>query len=248
MQTVLHTDRAGVLARGEGLSTAEAKAYGRALCRRCVGTPLQHLTGEQGFRYLVLRVRPGVFVPRPETEVLVELSLGAIAEVATPTMVDVCTGAGTVALSLRHERPDARVWATDIAPEAVALARENAQHLGLDVVVVQGDLFEPVPRELRGTLDLVTANPPYVALDDADMLPPEVRADPPLAIFGGIEMYERILPEAFAWLRPGGAAVVEIEERLGEQVAAAARRNGFEEVDVHPDLTGRDRVVVARRP
>ncbi len=125
MQLVLDTDRAGVLARREGLSATEAKAYGRALCRRCTGTPLQHLTGEQGFRYLVLTVRPGVFVPRPETEVLVDVALDAIVGLATPRIVDLCAGAGTVALSLRHERADARVWATDIAPEAVTLAREN---------------------------------------------------------------------------------------------------------------------------
>ncbi|MGZ8579425.1 MAG: N5-glutamine methyltransferase family protein, partial [Actinomycetota bacterium] len=125
MQAVLETDRAGVLARDEGLSAAEAKAYGRALCHRCTGTPLQHLTGEQGFRYLMLRVRPGVFVPRPETEVLVDAALGAIADLAKPTVVDLCTGAGPVALSLRHERPETGVWATDIAPEAVILAREN---------------------------------------------------------------------------------------------------------------------------
>ncbi|MGZ8566136.1 MAG: peptide chain release factor N(5)-glutamine methyltransferase [Actinomycetota bacterium] len=248
MQAVLDTDRAGVLARDEGLSAAEAKAYGRGLCRRCTGTPLQHLTGEQGFRYLILRVRPGVFVPRPETEVLVDAALGAIADLAKPTVVDLCTGAGPVALSLRHERPETGVWATDIAPEAVILARENAERLGLDVVVLEGDLFEPLPPELKGSLDLVTANPPYVALEEAASLPPEVRADPPLAVFGGLEMYERILPAAFSWLRPGGAVVLEIEESLGGQVSAVVRRAGFEEVDVRPDLTGRDRVVAARRP
>ena len=101
------TDRAGLYTRDEGLSTAEAKRFGRALCRRCVGIPLQHLTGEEGFRHLTLVVKPGVFIPRPETEVLVEHALAAVADIPAPVVVDVGTGTGAIALAIKDERPDA---------------------------------------------------------------------------------------------------------------------------------------------
>ena len=248
MMLVLRTDRATLYAREHGLSAAEARAYGRALCVRCTGTPLQHLTGEQGFRHLVLTVRPGVFIPRPETEVLVDVALELLDNAATPCVVDLCTGSGAVALAIADEYPGARVIATDVSEAAVALARENAERLGLAVDVRPGDLFEPLPTECRGEVDLVVANPPYLSIELAADLPPEVRADPPEALFGGLEVTRRLITEAIAWLHPGGALAVECDERAAAAVAAAAGGAGFEEVFVRRDLNGRDRVVGARRP
>jgi len=248
MMLVLETDRASLYAREHGLSAAEARAYGRALCLRCTGTPLQHLTGEQGFRRLVLTVRPGVFIPRPETEVLVDVALELLDNAASPCVVDLCTGSGAVALAIADERPGARVIATDVSEAAVALARENAERLGLAVDVRAGDLFEPLPTECRGEVDLVVANPPYLSIELAADLPAEVHADPPEALFGGLEVTRRLITEAIAWLRPGGALAVECDERAAAAVAAAARGAGFEEVFVRRDLNGRDRVVGARRP
>jgi len=248
MMQVLDVDRPALYAREQGLSPAEARAYGRALCLRCIGTPLQHLTGEQGFRHLVLTVRPGVFIPRPETEVLVDVALELLAGAASPCVVDLCTGSGAVALAIADERPGARVIATDVSQAAVALARENAERLGLAVDVRAGDLFEPLSKECRGQVDLVVANPPYLSIEHAPDLPPEVRADPPQALFGELEVTSRLLTEAIAWLRPGGALAIECDERAAAAVAAAARDAGFEEVLVRRDLNGRDRVVGARRP
>ncbi|MDP9330445.1 MAG: peptide chain release factor N(5)-glutamine methyltransferase [Actinomycetota bacterium] len=248
LQSVLGTDRAGLYARREGLSAAEAKLFGRALCRRCVGTPTQHITGEQGFRRLILSVRAGVFVPRPETEVVVEVALGALDRVAEPVVVDVCTGTGAIALALKDECPAARVLASDLSPDAVALARENAHRLGLDVDVRLGDLLDPFPLELRGSIDLVVANPPYVALEDAATLPADVRADPPLALFGDVPLYGRSFAQAALWLRPGGVVVVEIGDMMGAEVTAAAEDAGFLDVRTLPDLAGRDRVVTGQRP
>jgi release factor glutamine methyltransferase len=176
----------------------------------------------------------------------VDAALGELRGRRRPRVVDLGTGAGTIALALKHERPGAQVWATDVAGPAVELARENAARLGLEVEVLRGDLFAPLPDDLRGRVDLVVSNPPYVAPASAPALPAEVLADPPEAVFGGPEIYERILPGAAVWLRSGGAAVVEIEEHLGERVAAIARDAGFTEVDVRPDLNARDRVVVGR--
>src|SRR5262245_388257 len=225
---VLETDRTGIYAR-DGLTTQEAKSFGRALCRRCAGEPLQHVTGEQGFRRLVLGVRPGVFVPRPETEVLVQVVLDALTEVPSPTVVDVGTGSGAVALATADERRDAAVFATDRSPEAIGLARENAEALDLTVTVVEGDLLEPLPGELRGKLDAVVSNPPYVSPEVRDSLPADVLAEPELAVFGGIEVYERLFAQAIGWLRPGGLVAVEIEEHAAADVTTGAEAAGFED-------------------
>jgi len=243
---VLGTDRAGLYTRNEGLSTAESKRFGRALCRRCVGVPLQHLTGEQGFRRLSLIVKPGVFIPRPETEILVERALAAIADVPQPVVVDVGTGTGAVALAIKDERPDARVLAIDVSSDAIALTRENAVRSNLHVEVVMGDLLDHVPFALRGGVDLVVSNPPYVEEHELADLSREVRADPITALAGGVPLFERLFVQASEVLRPGGAVVVEIGETQGAEIRAAVTRAGFVAVEVDPDLAGRDRVVTAR--
>ncbi len=248
MMSVLGAGRTAVLARTDGLSSADARAYGKALCLRCTGTPLQHLTREQGFRRLVLEVRPGVFVPRPETEVVAGVALERITSVRTPTVVDLGTGSGAIALALKDERPDARVWATDLSPDAVELARANATRLRLDVDVRVGDLFDGLPDELRGALDLVVANPPYVPTGRADELAADALADPPLALFGDLAFAERLLDAALMWLRPGGAVVQEIEQDTGSAMTELARRVGFIERAVLPDLNGKDRVLAAVKP
>lgn len=248
MLHVLGIDRAALLARREGLSADEAKTFGRLLCRRCSGTPLQHLTGEQGFRHLVLEVRPGVFVPRPETEVVVDAALDTIAATGSPIVVDLGTGSGAIALSIAQEHAGAEVWATDRSPEAVALASENARRLGLAVTVLEGDLFDPVPERLRRRVDLVVSNPPYVPEERRSHLPAEVLADPDGAVFGGPEVSERIVRLAASWLREGGHVVLEIDDEAGDASAAMARDAGFVDVEVRPDLAGRPRVVTGRRP
>jgi release factor glutamine methyltransferase len=247
MMHVLHVDRAGLHTRAEGLDAREARMFGRALCQRCAGTPLQHLTGEQAFRRLALEVGPGVFVPRPETEVLVGIALNELGDADDPVVVDVGTGTGAVALSMKDERPDAKVYATDLSPEAVELARANAGHLELDVIVLEGDLLDPLPSELRGWVDLVVSNPPYVSPEEYEQLPPEVRADPALALIGGVELYERLAVQASRWLRDGGVFVAEIGASQGHEVAEMLR-SSFTDVRVDPDLAGRDRIVVGRRP
>lgn len=244
---VLETDRAGLHARADGLDAREARAFGRALCQRCAGTPLQHLTGEQSFRRLELEVRPGVFVPRPETEVLVEHALGALGHAEGPLVVDVGTGTGAIALAIKDERPDATVYATDVSPDAVDLARANAERLGLDVRVVEGALLDGLPDELRGWVDLVVSNPPYVTAEEYEDLPAEVRADPEAALLGGIAVYEALARDAGRWLRDGGVLAVEIGAVQGEAIAALLA-DGYAEVRIEPDLSGRDRVVLARRP
>jgi len=247
MMHVLGTDRTGLYSRTDGLDTREARMFGRAICQRCTGTPLQHLTGEQGFRRIVVEVRPGVFVPRPETEVLVGLALDAVAGIEDPVVVDVGTGTGAIALAVKDERPDATVYATDRSAEALELAASNAERLGLDVHLLEGDLLAPLPDELRGWVDLVVSNPPYLTPDEYADLPTEVKADPELALLGGPDVYERLAAEALRWLRDGGVLAVETGAPQGRALADALSRS-FMDVRVEPDLAGRDRVVLARRP
>jgi release factor glutamine methyltransferase len=243
----LRTDRAGLHARREGLDTRTARLFGRALCQRCHGTPLQYLTGEQQFMELALAVAPGVFVPRPETEGLVEAALQTLRDVAAPIAVDVGTGTGAVALAIKRLRPDARVLATEISVEAVGLARRNASRLELEVDVRRGDLLDPVPGALRGRIDLIVSNPPYVTRDEYETLPEEVRLEPYEALVGGTDVHRRLAEEAPGWLAPSGSLVVEIGSSQGQEVRAILAE-GFEDVEVLPDLAGRDRVVRARRP
>ncbi|MEP7033334.1 MAG: peptide chain release factor N(5)-glutamine methyltransferase [Actinomycetota bacterium] len=246
MMAILGTDRTGLYTRTSGLDMREARTFGRALCQRCTGTPLQHLTGEQTFRRISLEVRPGVFVPRPETEVLVGLALGEVVGLAAPLVIDVGTGTGALALSVKDERPDASVFATDLSAEAVELARSNGARLGLDITVSEGDLFEPLPAELLGRADMVMSNPPYIDPGVLDDLPAEVRADPELALVGGVDLIDRLATDAARWLRSAGVLAIEIGEDQGAEIIRRLEGR-FRELRVEPDLTGRDRVILGRR-
>lgn len=241
----LRTDRTGLYASEEGLDTRTARLFGRALCQRCHGVPLQYLTGEQQFFDLVLGVAPGVFVPRPETEVLVERALEVLSDEAV--VVDVGTGTGAVALAVKRFRPRAKVWATDVSEEAVQVARANASRHALEVEVVEGDLLSPLPGTLCGGVDLVVSNPPYVTREEYDALPPEVRAEPFEALVGGTDVHRRLADQAPAWLRPGGWLVMEIGASQGEEVPGLLEGR-FDQIEVLPDLARRDRVVRGRLP
>ncbi len=233
------------------LSHEERVALRESVRRRSTGEPLQYVTGEVAFRHIVLQVRPGVLIPRPETELLVGEVLSALDPVGSPMVIDLCTGSGCIALSVAHEHNGARVHATDVSPEAVQIARENAVRLGLAerVSVEQGDLFSPVPIELRGRVDVVVANPPYIPTRDVPDLPAQVAGfEPHLALDGGpdgLVVFRRILAESRLWLAGGGLLAVELDERT-VRIAAEEAQEWYEDVSVIVDLAGRDRIVTAR--
>jgi len=238
------------------LSDSERTTLRASVRRRAEGEPLQYVTGEVAFRHLVLKVRPGVLIPRPETEVLVDAVLPEIRRVTTqgPAVVaDLCTGSGCVALSIASECPGAQVFATDISPVAVEVAAENASRLGLSdaVITLSGDLFSALPQASKGTLCAIVSNPPYVPSADVPNLPAEVAGfEPHLALDGGqdgLAFYRRILDGAREWLRPSGVIAVELDERMVRQAAAEAVQ-WYEDVRVVSDLAGRDRIVSARLP
>ena len=212
--------------------------------RRRSGEPLQYLEERIPFGPIEVSVDRRVLVPRPETEQLFELATQALAEPSV--VVDLCTGSGNLALALKHTFPDAVVYATDRSADATAVAEENAREAGLEIAVFTGDLFEPLPEHLHGQVDLIVANPPYLAEDEAGDLPVDVRDhEPRMALIAGPtgdEVLAAIAREAFAWLVPGGVILCEISEFRGAEALAL-----FAELDgvVEKDLAGKDRFVVA---
>jgi release factor glutamine methyltransferase len=238
-----------VLGRGEAPAS-----YATLVAERVSRVPLQHLTGRAHFRRLTLHVGPGVFVPRPETEVLVALALAELDRIGTGAarVVDLCSGSGAIPLAVKDERPDAAVRGLELSVDAVAWATANRDRLGLDVELVLGDATQPCFADWAGTVDVVTINPPYIPTG-AVPLDPEVRDhDPRMALYGGSEDGLAI-PLATArvaagLLRAGGVVLIEHAETQGEALPARLARTG-EWVDIsdHDDLAGRPRVTRARR-
>ena len=234
------------------LSPEERTALRSAIERRASGEPLQYVTGEMPFRHLVLRVKRGVFIPRPETEVLVDVALEAISSLDEPLVIDLCTGSGAVAVSLAYEHPGARVLATDVSEHAFEAARQNSLYAGVDerVQLSHGSLFEPVSREYLGRMDVVVSNPPYIPTEDVRSLPEEVLAYEPMeALDGGadgLDVARKIASEALEWLKPGGLLAMEVDETRA-QAMAEEMQDSYECVAVRKDLTGRDRIVVGNK-
>lgn len=214
--------------------------------RRVDGEPLQYIEGTAPFGPLDLIVDPRVLVPRPETEGLFEI---ATRMVRNPNVIiDLCTGSGALALALKQSFPTASVFATEISGEAVEVAQANREKTGLNVYLGNGDLFDPLPASLVGHVDLVVANPPYVAEEDYDTLPRDVQCEPRVALVSGptgLEVITRIGAEVGDWLRPGGVVIVEIGETQGAVAAASFKRLP---AVVRQDYAGRDRYVVAVKP
>ncbi|HUQ38940.1 MAG TPA: peptide chain release factor N(5)-glutamine methyltransferase [Acidimicrobiales bacterium] len=236
---------------------ARAATYAEELVtRRADGEPLQYVVGRWGFRSLDLMVDRRVLIPRPETEQVVEVAMEELARVrpaeGAPVVVDLGTGSGAIALSFAAEAPGAEVWATDCSPDALAVARANlAGNAGRGaghVHLVEGAWFGALPPGLRGHVNLVVANPPYVG--DGEDLPPEVADWEPRGALRsgpiGTECLFEIVDEAPAWLTRPGALVLELAPAQAPAVVEHARAAGFTDVSVHPDLAGHDRTVAAR--
>lgn len=233
------------LIHGPALTSDERRRLDGLVARRLAGEPLQYLEGSVSFGGLEIAVDRRALIPRPETEELLELAAESVGD--PDVIVDLCTGSGNLALALKHRFPGAELHATDVDDDALALAAENGRRLGLEVRFGRGDLFEPLPDEIRGAVDLIVANPPYVAVGDE--LPPVVRDhEPPVALFAGddgLDVVRRIGATAADWLAPSGVVAVEV----GADHAAAASalfRDLITRVVV--DMAGHDRFVIGRRP
>jgi release factor glutamine methyltransferase len=231
-------------------------SYDDLVAARARRVPLQHLVGSTGFRYLDIAVGPGVFVPRPETELLVDAVIGAITDVARPVVVDLCAGSGAIGLSVRQECPQTTVHLVERSPVAYEWLRRNAQRISAKCITDGGP--EPVlhcadlddaPTGFDGAVDVVVCNPPYVPEYERDLVDPEVRDhDPAEALWAGgdgLDVIRRVAARARVLLRTGGQLVMEHSDRHQPQVMELLQATGFTAVIGHRDLTGRPRYVTA---
>ncbi len=238
------------------LTADEIDRYRDLVRQRAAGVPLQTLLGETEFYGRPFRVEPGVFIPRPETERLVEAAVqlltGGASSWLSPLALEIGCGTGVVACSLAMEIPRLRVHASDVNPRAAALTLANARRLGVAarVDVHEGAGCEPFPPQLRGHAHLLVSNPPYVRRGDLAGLPIEVAEhDPVAALDGGpdgLSAYREIAQEAPAWLMPGGWIALEIGEDQAADVTGLLRDAGFSSLIVKRDYCDRDRVVTGR--
>ena len=243
---------------GQAATTLTAARFHSMLDRRAGGEPLQYVVGSWGFRSLDLMVDHRVLIPRPETEVVAGWAVGEVARSAAGdaddrgvVVVDLGTGSGAIGLSVAVECPQARVFATDVSADALSVARANLAGLGRAAARVslhEGDWFEALPGALRGSVDVVVSNPPYIGTGEE--LPPVVADwEPPVALWSGPaghEAVEQVIGGAAQWLRPGGSLVLEVASHRAQQTAHMVAETGFADVRVERDLAGLERVVIGR--
>jgi release factor glutamine methyltransferase len=249
---LLCCDRAYLFAHPERELTADEQSqYEQLIARRASGEPLQYLTGHQEFWRADFLVTPAVLIPRPETEHLIEAVLDLVREFSLGSklkLIDVGTGSGAIAITLAREFPKAEVHAVDLSPDALEVARRNAERLGAHVHFAQSDVLASIPP--AADFDFVVSNPPYVGLNESDKVQEVVRRyEPPMAVFAGddgLVVIRRLIPQARQVLRPGGWLLIEIG--YTQSAAVQSLLAGWHNVHARADLAGIPRVIVARNP
>lgn len=234
-----------ILGRRTPVSSAQVAEFLAAVERRAGGEPLAYVSGVAGFRRITLGVDRRVLIPRPETEGLVDLVL---ARVSRGIVADVCTGSGCIALSLADEGQFERILAVDLSEDALAVAAGNVRRTGLPVELMQGDLTAPLA---TGSLDLLVANPPYIAPAEYALLDSSVRDwEPRMALESGqdgLEATGRLLDDGRRVVVPGGWIALELDASRATATASVASAFGWQQVMIHPDLFGRERYLLAQR-
>ena len=243
---VLATNRALLMAHDtDEVADDKAEAFQQLIMRRKADEPLQYLLGTANFMGLDLLVTPAVLIPRFDTERLVEKALRLVESIEAPTMLDVCTGSGAIALALQHYKPKAAVYAGDLSTDALNIAKQNNERCGLNVQFRQGNLLEPFD-DLKGRLDLLASNPPYITTQEMGELPGDVLQEPRLALWGGgdgLYFYRKITALAADMLKPDGWLIFEIGWKQGEAVQQLLAEAGFSNIELVQDWQGLDRVV-----
>ena len=223
-------------------------AYEALVCKRLSRIPLQYLLGEAPFFGRFFAVDPRVLIPRPETELLCEWALEELTDTPGPRILDLCCGSGCIGITLKSERPDASVILSDISPDALSLARENAVRLSAEVSFCRSDLLDIFRKPF---FNLIISNPPYIPSADCDTLQPEVLQEPRLALDGGtdgLSVYRRIVPEALNALVPGGLLMMEMGIDEDRTVAGLLKVAGFRSIQVREDYAGIRRMIMAVKP
>ena len=249
---VLDCDRVDLYVRtGEMVAPSEVARFQDLLLRRLSHEPLQYIVGYTEFFRLRIRVTPAVLIPRPETEQVVERALELITAISTPTVLDIGTGSGCIALAIKHERPDAQVWACDVSPAALDLARHNAEMNALELGFFEADvLSESFLRLAPRPLDLIVSNPPYVPEAERTSLAPEVRDfEPAVALFAGgdpLIFYRRIAVVGKDLLRPEGWLVFETHADTGSAAGDIVLEASYSDVRLEKDYAGYPRILSGR--
>ena len=237
--------------RGDAVDDDDVATLDALITRRAAREPLQHITGTAPFRQLELAVGPGVFVPRPETETVVQYAIDALLGSALPEPIgiDLGTGSGAIALAMATEVSHARIYAAELSPDAYPWAQRNTA--GVENLTLVNDDLAHAFGELDGTASVVISNPPYVP-DAAIPRDPEVRLfDPSMALYGGedgLDIVRVLSSRALELLHPGGLLVIEHGELQGEEIRSILTRDGWRAAATHRDLTLRDRATTALRP
>ncbi|MGM0419965.1 MAG: peptide chain release factor N(5)-glutamine methyltransferase [Bacillota bacterium] len=253
---LLETDRVKLYVNFDyPLTDEQLSAYRARIKKRAQGIPVSYLTRKKEFMSLELQIEPGVLIPRPETEELVEKVLEELRGQSSSDhkIVDVGTGSGAILVSLLYYLPEAKGIGIDISPQAIRVARENLKQHDLNkrAGLIEGDLLLPLLPERKGQLDLVISNPPYIPNREYKDLEQEVKSEPRNALVGGndgLDIYRRLIPQAAQLLRPGGLLALEIGHDQGEDIKKVFQGSeaDWQKVEVFQDGGGRDRIVMVR--
>lgn len=235
-------------------SRRERERFLALIARRAGGEPFPFLTGRIEIYGLSLKVRPGAFVPRPSSELTIDLAVKKVKRKKKAVVVDVCAGQGPIALCIAHELDHAQVYGCDIDAGGLAQGRRNAKDLGLDnVKFLAGDMYAPLPKRLKGNVDLIVGHVPYVPMDEIEDLPAEVREYEPLYTLSdesvdGLTLMRRAVDESIPWLAPGGWLMLELAEDLSKKVLRMCKKAGFTDLKVRSDEDDLSVVVEGRLP
>ncbi|GBU29318.1 protein-(glutamine-N5) methyltransferase [Treponema sp. R8-4-B8] len=250
---VLNTDRTKLIARGtDRLSEKKCAEFCALIERRANGECAAYIIGKKEFRGLEFEVNPSVLVPRPETETLVETAIDIIKRNAQDnsafSILDLCTGSGAVAISLKNEMPACEITAADISPNALNTAIRNAENLlGKNSInFFQGDLYDALPTSLPSAYSLIVSNPPYIPSEEIQTLSAEVQNEPLIALDGGIsglEIIKRIIEKTPDYLQKNGFLLLEADPRQMEQISILLEKKGFKDIQLNKDLSGANRVI-----
>ena len=244
---LLNTTRTELIGTGpQSISTQEHKTFQELLERRINGECVAYIIGKKEFFGLEFLVNPSVLVPRPDTEILVSVSI----EKKSTRILDLCTGSGAVAITLKHEMPNLEVHATDISAEALETAKTNAKRLLASETFIHfhhGDLFNALPTaDCCPLFDLIVSNPPYIPTEEIKTLSPEVQKEPFIALDGGhsgLELIKKIIEKAPAFILPKGALLLEAAPSQMKKITLLLEKRGFKDIQLYKDLSGQDRVI-----
>lgn len=253
--SILNCSRSGLYADiNRILLPEELRLYKLSIRKKAEGVPLQYITRRQKFRYLDLQMREGVFIPRPETELLAGSAIDFIKFRKEPLVIDLGTGSGAIALSIAYEVPGSRILAVDLCSEALSLAKENAKKLGLldNITFIRGNMLKGLDNDLIGGVDVIVSNPPYIESEEINKLMPEIKDHEPIAALDGgkdgLSVIRKIITQSVRFLKSEGLLAMEIgKEQANDVVELIDESGGYTNINIRKDYAGINRIVTANK-